>query len=207
VGLDAESGQLVKTRPSLERHTPTRAFASAKAWNTWLVANHAKSKGLWLKLAKKASGIASVTYPEAVEVALIWGWIDGQKNKLDDTWWLQRFVPRLPKSSWSQINRTKALALIAAGKMKPPGLAEVERAKADGRWQSAYAPASRMQVPPDFVAALAKNARARKAFENIDSRNRYTMLHRIVRAKKSETRTRLVEKFVGMLEKGEKLYP
>ena len=138
------------------------AFATAKAWDAWLTRHHASARGLWLKLAKKASGTASVTYPEALTVALAWGWIDGQKQGLDDTHWLQRFTPRRPKSLWSKINRDKALALIASGAMKPAGLAEVERAQADGRWDAAYAGAKTITVPDDLAAALATNGRARR---------------------------------------------
>ena len=142
---------------------PVLSFADARAWSRWLASHHASSRGVWLKIAKKGSKSESVTYAEALEVALIWGWIDGQKGKLDDAWWLQRFTPRGPKSIWSKTNREKAVALIEAGKMKPPGLAEVERAKRDGRWEAAYDSQSRATVPPDLAKALAANPRAARS--------------------------------------------
>ncbi|HEY0096505.1 MAG TPA: bacteriocin-protection protein, partial [Archangium sp.] len=143
-----------------EEETPIIAFAKPRDWGDWLASNHASSRGVWLKLAKKASGIESVTYAQALDVALAWGWIDGQKNSYDDTAWLQKFTPRGPKSIWSKINRDKALALIAAGEMKPPGLKQIERAKQDGRWEAAYDSPSRATVPEDLSAALAANPRA-----------------------------------------------
>ncbi|HEV8245749.1 MAG TPA: YdeI/OmpD-associated family protein, partial [Polyangiaceae bacterium] len=163
--------------------------------------------GIWLKLAKKASKTKSVSYAEAVEVALCWGWIDGQKQTADEGFWLQKITPRGRRSIWSELNRKKALALIAAGRMHAPGLAEVERAKADGRWQAAYAPAKTASVPPDLTAALAKNARARKFFETLEARNRYAILWRIGQAKKPETRAARIAKFVAMLGNHEKLHP
>src|SRR5580692_3461449 len=144
------------------------SFPDARAWSRWLAPNHASSPGIWLKIAKKGSKIASVTYAEALEVALAWGWIDGQKGKLDEAAWLQRFTPRGPKSIWSKINREKAVALIEAGKMQPAGLAEVERAKADGRWEAAYDSQSRATVPPDLAEALAENLRAARFFETLE---------------------------------------
>jgi uncharacterized protein YdeI (YjbR/CyaY-like superfamily) len=169
--------------------------------------HHASSRGVWLKIAKKGASSASVSYAKALEFALIWGWIDGQKGKLDDAWWLQKFTPRGPKSIWSKINREKVAALIEAGKMKPPGLAEVERAKRDGRWEAAYAPQSRATVPPDLAKALAANPRAARFFETLESRNRYAVLFRIHTAKKAETRAMRIEKFVAMLSRHEKLHP
>lgn len=186
--------------------TPTRSFATPKAWDTWLAKHHATSAGLWLKLAKKASGTASVTYPEAIEVALTWGWIDGQKQGFDDAAWLQKFTPRTPRSLWSKINRDKALALIAAGAMKPSGLAEVQRAQADGRWYAAYAGARTITVPEDLAAALATNPRAAKHFATLDAANRYAVLFRVHTAKKAETRARRIAQFVEMLARGEALH-
>ncbi len=183
------------------------AFADASAWSKWLAKNHASSSGLWMKIAKKGSEGSSVTYVDAIEMALIWGWIDGQKDKLDDAWWLQRFCPRGPKSIWSKINRDKALALIEAGKMKPSGLAQVERAKKDGRWEAAYDGQKTATVPPDLAKALAANARAARFFETLESYNRYAVLFRIHAAKKPETRARRIEKFVEMLARHEKLHP
>ncbi|MDI1479634.1 YdeI/OmpD-associated family protein [Polyangium sp. y55x31] len=194
-----------KTTPAGD--APIVAFDGPRAWSTWLAANHASSRGVWLKLAKKASGVASVTYPEAVDVALVWGWIDGQKRSFDETAWLQKFTPRSAKSIWSKINREKALALIASGEMQPPGLAEVERAKRDGRWDQAYDSPSRATVPPDLSDALAKNTRAAAFFATLDATNRYAMLFRIQTAKKPETRQKRITQFVEMLAKHEKLHP
>jgi len=193
------------TAPAAE--APIIAFAAPRAWSDWLAAHHASSRGVWLKLAKKASGVASVTYPEALEVALAWGWIDGQKKSHDDASWLQKFTPRGPKSIWSKINREKALALIAAGEMKPSGLAEVERAKQDGRWEAAYDSPSKATVPEDLAAALAANRRAAAFFATLNATNRYAVLFRIHTAKKPETRARRIATFVEMLAKGEKLHP
>jgi uncharacterized protein YdeI (YjbR/CyaY-like superfamily) len=183
------------------------SFASTRAWSTWLASHHASSRGVWLKIAKKGSSSASVTYAEALEIALAWGWIDGQKGALDDAWWLQRFTPRGPRSTWSKVNREKAMALIAAGNMQPPGLAEVERAKRDGRWKAAYDSQSRATVPPDLAKALAANLRAARFFETLESHNRYAVLFRIHTAKKPETRAMRIEKFVRMLARGEKVHP
>jgi len=142
---------------------PVRSFATARAWFNWLKAHHASSLGLWLKIAKKGAQAASVTYPEALDAALAWGWIDGQKGTFNDVWWLQRFTPRTAKSPWSKINRAKVEALIAAGTMEVPGLAEVERAKRDGRWERAYDGARSASMPADLVAAFAQNNRAPSA--------------------------------------------
>lgn len=186
---------------------PALRFPDARAFSKWLAANHASSSGIWLELAKAGSGVASVSYPEAVEVALAWGWIDGQKRPLDHAWWRQKFTRRGPKSLWSKKNREKVLALIASGKMQPPGLAEVERAKADGRWAAAYDPPSTSKVPEDLAAALAKSARAQKAFATLDSANRYAILWRVQTAKKPETRARRIADLVAMLARGEVLHP
>jgi uncharacterized protein YdeI (YjbR/CyaY-like superfamily) len=186
---------------------PVLSFADARAWSRWLASYHASSRGVWLQIAKKGSNSVSVTYAEALEVALIWGWIDGQKGKLDDAWWLQRFTPRGPQSIWSKTNREKAVALSEAGKMKPPGRAEVERAKRDGRWEAAYASQSRATVPPDLAKALAANARAARFFETLESHNRYAVLFRVHTAKKPETRAARIAKFVAMLERHERLHP
>lgn len=187
--------------------TPIVFFEQPGAWSDWLARNHASSRGVWLRMAKKASGIASINYQEALEVALMWGWIDGQKQSHDDTSWLQRFTPRGPKSIWSKINREKALALIAADKMKPAGLEEVERAKKDGRWEAAYDSQSRASVPDDLAAALAANPRAAEFFATLNSANRYAVLFRVQHAKKAETRARRIATFVEMLARHEKLHP
>jgi uncharacterized protein YdeI (YjbR/CyaY-like superfamily) len=185
---------------------PVIAFASKTAFEEWLEGNHESTDGLWVKFAKKASGIETVVYAEAVEVALCFGWIDGLVNKLDADFYLQRFTPRRARSKWSQINRDKAEALIAAGAMRPTGLAEVERAKADGRWDAAYASPSKIEVPDDLQAALETNPKAQDFFEQISKTNRYAILYRIEDAKRPETRTRRIEQFVAMLERGETVH-
>ena len=181
-------------------------LASSAAWGRWLAANHASSSGVWLRLAKKGTETRSVTYAEALDLALAYGWIDGQRRAESDTAWLIRFTPRSKRSIWSKINREKALALIDAGRMKPAGLAEVERAKQDGRWEAAYAGQKGMSVPPDLEAALRKNARAKAFFASLDSKNRYAILFRIGTAKKPETRAKRLANFVEMLERGEKIH-
>ncbi|HSL44573.1 MAG TPA: YdeI/OmpD-associated family protein [Anaerolineales bacterium] len=186
---------------------PTLPFAGKKKWADWLAKQHDTSAGIWLKFAKKDSGIASVTYDEAVEVALCYGWIDGQKKSLDDQYWLQKFTPRGPKSIWSKINTEKVERLIASGEMKPAGLKAVDAAKADGRWHAAYASQKNITAPEDFQSALEKNQRAREFFASLNSANRYAILFRIQTAKKAETRARRIEQFVEMLARGEKLYP
>ncbi len=202
-----DAGRRARQDGTPTRDLPVLSFADTRAWSRWLASHHASSRGAWLKIAKKGSESESVTYAEALEVALIWGWIDGQKGKLDDAWWLQRFTPRGPKSIWSRINREKAVALIEAGKMKPAGLAEVERAKRDGRWEAAYTSQSRATVPPDLEKALAANPRAARFFETLESHNRYAVLFRVHTAKKPETRATRIAKFVAMLARHERLHP
>jgi uncharacterized protein YdeI (YjbR/CyaY-like superfamily) len=183
------------------------AFARQSDWAAWLDANHAASSGVWLQLAKKASGIESITYDEALETALCYGWIDGQKRGYDETSWLQKFTPRGTKSIWSKVNREKAQRLIERGQMKPAGLTAVESAKQDGRWDAAYDSASTATVPDDFQAALDRNAEASAFFAALDRTNRYAILFRIQTAKKAETRAKRIEQFIRMLENHEKLYP
>ena len=185
---------------------PVLPFVDRKGFATWLKAHHASSKGLWVKLAKKGAGVASITRDECVDEALCWGWIDGQARSIDATWWQQRFTPRRSRSIWSKINRDKVAALIASGQMKPPGLAEVERAQGDGRWDAAYDSPKNAAVPDDLAAALKKNAKAAKAFAGLSGQNRYAVLFRIHGAKKAETRARRIETFVAMLARGETLY-
>lgn len=187
--------------------TPIRLFKTQKDWADWLGTNHASSPGVWLRIAKKASGIKSVTYDQALEAALCYGWIDGQKKSYDDSSWLQKFVPRGAKSIWSKINREKATALINSGQMKAAGLAAVDAAKKDGRWDAAYDSQSRASVPEDLQAELDRTPKAKAFFETLNSVNRYAILFRIQTAKKSETRARRIEQFIQMLEKGEKIYP
>jgi uncharacterized protein YdeI (YjbR/CyaY-like superfamily) len=194
-------------KPSLASRELVLSFVDSAAWSKWLAEEHASSSGLWLKIGKKGAKGASITYAEAIEVALIWGWIDGQKGRLDDAWWLQRFTPRGPKSIWSKINREKASALIEAGKMEPPGLAQVDRAKKDGRWKAAYEGQKQATVPPDLAKALAANRRASRFFETLEAHNRYAILFRVHTAKKPETRARRIEAFVEMLARHEKIHP
>jgi uncharacterized protein YdeI (YjbR/CyaY-like superfamily) len=189
------------------RDLPVIAFKSQQAWDAWLTSQAVDSKGLWLKLAKKSSGIASVSKPEAIDTALCHGWIDGQLDSFDDDYWLIRFTPRQPTSKWSEKNRARALQLVELKRMKPAGLKEIERAKKDGRWSAAYAPQSTAQVPDDLRAALAKSKAAKSFFEALDSANRYAILYRIHSAKKPETRAARIEKFVAMLTEGKTIHP
>jgi uncharacterized protein YdeI (YjbR/CyaY-like superfamily) len=186
---------------------PTVPFESKKKWAAWLAKQHDKSAGVWLKLAKKDSGFASVTYEEALDVALCYGWIDGQKRGFDDKYWLQKFTPRGPKSIWSKINTEKAEKLIASGQMKPAGLKAVEAARQDGRWEAAYSSQKNISVPEDFQAALEKNKKAKAYFATLNSANRYAILFRIQTAKKTETRAKRIQQFIEMLDRGEKLHP
>lgn len=185
---------------------PIVLFAGPPQLEAWLEENHASSQGLWLKIAKKGAGETSVTYAEALELALAFGWIDSQKRGHDERFFLQRFTPRRPRGRWSRINREKAEALIAAGKMRPTGLAEVEAAKADGRWEAAYEGQRTAQVPPDLQRELDANPAAAKFFAGLDSANRYAVIYRLNDAKKPETRERRLRKFVAMLERGEKIH-
>ena len=186
---------------------PTIAFPTKAAFREWVEANQGEQNGLWLKLAKKASGIPSPTYAEALEVALCFGWIDGQKRPFDETYWLQRFTPRRARSKWSKINIAKVDALVASGEMTPSGLAEVERAKADGRWDAAYEPQSTATFPADFLAALDANPRALARFSTITRSSRYAIIYRLGDAKRPETRQRRLEQFVAQLAAGEEPYP
>jgi uncharacterized protein YdeI (YjbR/CyaY-like superfamily) len=181
-------------------------FASAADWEAWLEENHAESDGVWIKMAKKGSGIASVRDREAIDVALCFGWIDSRREGLDEAHFLQRFTPRRPRGRWSRINRDAAERLIAEGRMRPAGLAEVERAKADGRWDAAYEGSRTATVPDDLQRELDARPAAKAFFETISSQNRYAILFRLQDAKKPETRARRLEKFVAMLEAGETIY-
>lgn len=194
-------------RPSSSTTLPTRLFKTQRDWASWLGTNHGKSPGIWLQLAKKAAGVQSVSYDEAIEVALRFGWIDGQKQAHGEQYWLQKFTPRSGKSVWSKINKAKAVALIEAGKMEPAGLHEVERARKDGRWGAAYDSASTATVPGDFQAALDGNRRARDFFDSLDGRNRYAVLYRIQTVKMAATRERKIAQFVEMLARHEKVHP
>jgi uncharacterized protein YdeI (YjbR/CyaY-like superfamily) len=183
-----------------------RQFKSPAQWEAWLAENHKTSEGLWLKIAKKDSGSQSVSYSEALDVALCYGWIDGQKAPLDDQFWLQRFTRRKAKSKWSKINVGRAKALIEQGRMQPSGLKEIELAQQDGRWESAYDSHRTASVPEDLQQALDESPRARDFFATLNSQNRYAILYRIHDAKRPETRARRIGQFIAMLEEGKTLH-
>lgn len=185
---------------------PAVLFNTQEEWRVWLSANHEQQQGLWLKHAKKASGKQSVSYQEALEEALCYGWIDGQKQAFDGDYYLQKFTPRRPRSIWSKVNVDKVEALIKAGKMQRAGLAAMESAKKDGRWDAAYDSASTMQTPKDFLAELDKNPKAKEFFASLNKTNVYAICWRIHTAKKPETRKARIQKFVDMLNRSEKLY-
>ena len=186
---------------------PVRHFESADDWEAWLATNHDNSPGVWLKIAKKGSGVLSVDYSQAVDAALCYGWIDGQKDSHDVAFWLQRFTPRRPASKWSRINTERAEALIQAGRMRPAGVQQVEMAKADGRWQAAYHPQSTATVPADLYVALKANPQAAAFFATLDASNRYAVLYRVADAKRAETRARRIATLVAMLADHKKLHP
>ncbi len=186
---------------------PVLRFPDPKTWSSWLEEHHAVSSGIWLRIAKKDSGTASVTYAEALEVALLYGWIDGQKQSFDETSWVQKFTPRGPRSIWSKVNREKAEALIASGRMKPAGLAAVEQARQNGRWDAAYDRQGAATVPDDLQAALDASPRAKAFFATLNSVNRYAILFRIQTVKKAETRAKKIQQFVKMLEEEKKIHP
>ena len=185
---------------------PTLPFATKNKWAGWLAKQHDRSTGVWLKLAKKDSGIPSVTYEEAVEAALCYGWIDGQKKGFDEQYWLQKFTPRGPKSIWSKINTVKTEKLTASGEMKPAGLKAIDAAKQDGRWDAAYESQRNISIPEDFQAVLEKNKKAKAFFATLKSAERYSFLFRIQTAKKAETRAKRIQQFVEMLERNEKIH-
>ena len=182
---------------------PILPFPSMGAWEKWLDDNHSSSRGLWLKIAKKASGISSITYQEAVESALCFGWIDGQRQSFDEHWFLQRFTPRRSQSRWSQINREKVAELKARGRMRPAGLAEVESAKTDGRWDDAYASPSNAEIPEALRQAFDTNPIAGEAFAALNASSRYSILYRIQHIKDPEARNRRVAQVVEMLTSGD----
>ncbi len=186
---------------------PIRHFATSAAWEKWLAAHYEKEKGLWLRLSKKNSGERSVTYDEALDVALCYGWIDGQKQPYDDASWLQRFTPRRAKSAWSKRNTQHVQRLIKVGRMQASGLQEVTLAKKDGRWQRAYDSHSTMEIPADFLKVLEKNKKAKSFFETLNKQNLYAIVYRLQTAKKPETREKRIKMFVEMLAKSEVLHP
>jgi uncharacterized protein YdeI (YjbR/CyaY-like superfamily) len=186
---------------------PILPFASAAAWEGWLEEHHADADGVWIRMAKKGSGVESVRYPEVLESALCFGWIDGRREAHDERFFLQRYTPRRVRSRWSRINRETAERLVEEGRMRPAGLAEVERARADGRWEAAYESAARIQVPDDLRRELDARPEAKAFFEGLSSQNRYAILYRLHDAKRPETRARRLETFVAMLEAGETIHP
>jgi len=183
------------------------AYKSATEWETWLEKNHRTSPGLWIRIFKKGSGKPSITYAQALDGALCYGWIDGQKQKYDDDSWLQRFTPRRPKSSWSKINTGHIERLIKTGKMKEAGLTHVNAAKQDGRWAKAYDSQSMATLPEDFLQELAKNKKAKIFFATLSKSNLYAIFYRLQTAKKEETKQKRLKAIIAMLEKGEKFYP
>lgn len=182
------------------------SFRSAAEWEKWLAKYHASSQGIWLRFFKKDSGISTATYAEALDEALCYGWIDGQKQKADETSWLQKFTPRWPKSIWSKKNIEHAIRLCKTKKMKPAGLKQIEAAKADGRWAKAYDSPKAMQIPEDFLRELAKNNKAQRFFETLNRANRYAIGWRLQTAKKPETRGKRMKALLQMLARGEKLH-
>jgi uncharacterized protein YdeI (YjbR/CyaY-like superfamily) len=186
---------------------PILLFETQAAWAVWLAENHATMPGLWLRLAKKAADLNSISYREALEEALCYGWIDGQKKSYDDQSWLQKFTPRGPRSIWSKINREKAEQLIESGRMRAAGLATIERARQNGNWDAAYDSATTATVPADLQAELDKNPEAAAFFATLNGTNRYAILFRIQTAKKVATRAKRIQQFIKMLARGEKLYP
>jgi uncharacterized protein YdeI (YjbR/CyaY-like superfamily) len=186
---------------------PEHGFETMDAFEAWLAQHHADSDGIWIRMARKGTGLPSITWKEIVEVALCYGWIDGQSRRIDDRFFWQKVTPRRPRSTWSKTNREKVAALVEAGRMRAPGLAEIERAKADGRWDAAYDGPGTATVPAELQAALAASPQAAAAFEALDAQNRYAMIHRIQTARRPETRERHAAKFAAMLERGEKIHP
>jgi uncharacterized protein YdeI (YjbR/CyaY-like superfamily) len=185
---------------------PIQSFSTQAAWSAWLEKNHRRSSGLWLRLAKKGSDVKSVTYAEALEVALCYGWIDGQKRGESEQAWRQRFLPRSAQSIWSKINREKALALIATGSMREAGHEAIDAARKNGTWAAAYDSPKSASVPEDFQVALDASPQARDFFGQLDGANRYAVLFRIQTVKKAETRERKIREFITMLEKGERIH-
>jgi uncharacterized protein YdeI (YjbR/CyaY-like superfamily) len=186
---------------------PIAAFASQQEWEAWLARHHQDSRGLWLKIAKKGAGVATISYAAALESALCYGWIDGQRGALDEQFFLQKFTPRGRRSRWSRVNRERALELLEQGRLKPAGLLQVEQARRDGRWDAAYEPQSSATVPDDLQRELDRNPAAQAFFTTLDSTNRYAILYRLQDAKKPETRARRLQQFVAMLNERKKLYP
>ncbi len=194
------------TRPK-PAELPVRLFKDGAAWEAWLARQHARSAGVWLRIAKAASNVKSVSYADALDVALCYGWIDGQKKAFDHATWLQKFTPRGKRSVWSKINREKVQRLVESGRMQPPGLEAVAHAKTNGQWDSAYDSHRTAVVPADFQRALDGHPKAKVFFATLNSANRYAILFRIQTVKRAETRAKKIEQFVGMLERHEVIHP
>jgi uncharacterized protein YdeI (YjbR/CyaY-like superfamily) len=188
-------------------HSPKLTLTNQEAWEAWLEINGESTPGVWLRIAKRSAEQSTVSYAQAIESALCYGWIDSQKQAEGEHYWLQRFTPRTAKSIWSKINKTKAEALISAGRMRPAGLREIDRAKRNGRWEAAYSSASTSIVPDDLQQALDTNPKAKQFFATLNSQNRYAILFRIQNVKRAETRAKKISQFLDMLSNGEKLYP
>ena len=186
---------------------PLKKFATPDSFERWLSRNHGKAQGIRIQMARKSAGIRSIDYAQALDIALCYGWIDGQSKSMDEEWFCQRFTPRRQRSLWSKRNRDIVARLIEEGRMQPAGQAEIDRAKSDGRWDAAYDSPANAKVPDDLAAALEKSPQARKFFQSLDSQNRYAILHRLMTAKKPETRAKRLATFVEMLLEGRKLYP
>ena len=200
------AGAILVAVAGARKDLPILSLVSPLAWEDWLDEHHRTSSGVWLKIPKKRSGVPGPTYAEALEIAICFGWIDGQKMAHDELAWLQRFTGRGPRSKWSRINREKAVRLIAEGRMRPAGLEQVDLARGDGRWDAAYEPQSTATVPDDLAAELDRSPAAASFYATLDSVNRYAILYRIGDAKRPETRAKRIRRFVEMLERGEKLH-
>jgi uncharacterized protein YdeI (YjbR/CyaY-like superfamily) len=203
----ATSSQAYAARMAAGENPASVPFRDASEWEAWLEGQHGRPEGVWIKMAKKGAGIESVRYPEVLEVALCFGWIDAQRKPLDEHYFLQRFTPRRRASRWSRINRDTAQRLITQGRMRPAGLAEVESARADGRWEAAYESQRRSAVPDDLAAELEARPRAKANFAVLSAQNRYAILYRLGEAKRPQTRARRLAQFVAMLEAGETIHP
>jgi uncharacterized protein YdeI (YjbR/CyaY-like superfamily) len=184
--------------------TEVIAFRDAAAWEAWLAENHELQVGVWLKLAKKSSGIPSVTSDEVVDIGLCYGWVSGRRKALDDRYYLQKYVPRRPGSLWSRVNVDKVEQLLAAGRMREPGMAQVRAAQADGRWAAAYESQKNATAPPDLVAALAENERAKRFFDSLDKTDQYRLYLPVLQARTAKARAARLEKLIATLAAGDK---
>ena len=186
---------------------PVKSFKNAAAFESWLERNHKKADGLWLKVAKAKSGIVSISFPDALDLALCYGWIDGLRRGLDEDYYVQKFTPRRAKSVWSVINKNKVAQLIKDGRMKASGLAAIEEAKKNGQWDNAYHSPANISIPDDLQNALDKNKKAKAFFEKLNAQNRYAILYRIHQVKREETKTKKIAEYVKMLEAKKTIYP